>query len=34
MDSDKDRYAFAWQSSTDRLTRPMVRNDAGELEEN
>ncbi|SQC01571.1 NADH-quinone oxidoreductase subunit 3 [Mobiluncus curtisii] len=31
--SDKDRYAFAWQSSTDRLTRPMVRNDAGELEE-
>lgn len=31
--SDKDRYAFAWQSSTDRLTRPMVRNEAGELEE-
>lgn len=29
--SDKDRYAFAWQSADDRLTRPMVRDAEGNL---
>ncbi|MCG2798722.1 MAG: NADH-quinone oxidoreductase subunit G [Cellulomonas sp.] len=29
--SDKDRFAFAWQSAPDRITTPMVRRD-GELE--
>ncbi|EFN92756.1 NADH dehydrogenase (quinone), G subunit [Mobiluncus mulieris FB024-16] len=31
--SDKDRYAFPWQTLRDRLTRPMIRNEAGELVE-
>lgn len=31
--SDKDRYAFAWQSLKDRLTRPLIRNEAGQLVE-
>lgn len=31
--SDKDRYAFPWQTLNDRLTRPLVRNDQGELVE-
>ncbi|WP_062299027.1 NADH-quinone oxidoreductase subunit G [Demequina maris] len=30
--SDKDRFAFAWQNLSDRLTRPLVRKD-GELVE-
>ncbi|WP_062518813.1 NADH-quinone oxidoreductase subunit G [Demequina silvatica] len=30
--SDKDRFAFAWQNLSDRLTRPMVRKD-GDLVE-
>ena len=30
--TDKDRFAFAWQSAPDRLTTPLVRNADGELE--
>lgn len=30
--SDKDRYAFPWQSLTDRLTRPMIRDAEGQLQ--
>lgn len=29
--SDKDRFAFPWQSSADRLTRPLVRDENGQL---
>lgn len=31
--SDKDRFAFTWQNQADRLTRPLVRNEVGELVE-
>ncbi|PKQ26757.1 MAG: NADH-quinone oxidoreductase subunit G [Actinobacteria bacterium HGW-Actinobacteria-4] len=31
--TDKDRFAFAWQNMPDRLTRPLVRNDEGDLVE-
>lgn len=31
--SDKDRFAFTWQNQPDRLTRPLVRNEDGELVE-
>lgn len=31
--SDKDRYAFPWQTLRDRLTRPLIRNESGELVE-
>lgn len=30
--SDKDRYAYKWQSSTDRLTRPLLRDENGQLQ--
>lgn len=30
--TDKDRFAFAWQAAPDRITTPLVRNAAGELE--
>ncbi|MDC7122244.1 NADH-quinone oxidoreductase subunit G [Cellulomonas fimi] len=30
--TDKDRFAFTWQSAPDRITTPLVRNAAGELE--
>ncbi|MFH5822018.1 NADH-quinone oxidoreductase subunit G [Georgenia sp. AZ-5] len=29
--TDKDRFAFTWQSAPDRLTLPLVRDDSGEL---
>jgi NADH-quinone oxidoreductase subunit G len=31
--TDKDRFAFAWQNLDDRLTRPLIRDDAGVLVE-
>ncbi len=31
--TDKDRFAFAWQDLDDRLTRPLVRDEAGVLVE-
>ena len=31
--TDKDRFAFAWQNLSDRLTRPLVRGEDGELHE-
>jgi len=31
--TDKDRFAFMWQNLDDRLTKPLVRNEAGELVE-
>lgn len=31
--SDKDRYAYKWQSLTDRIQRPMVRDQEGKLVE-
>ncbi|KRD44327.1 NADH-quinone oxidoreductase subunit G [Cellulomonas sp. Root930] len=30
--TDKDRFAFTWQSAPDRITTPLVRNADGELE--
>ncbi len=30
--TDKDRFAFTWQTAPDRITTPLVRNAAGELE--
>src|SRR5690606_17850847 len=29
--TDKDRFAFTWQSAPDRLTTPLVRDESGEL---
>jgi NADH-quinone oxidoreductase subunit G len=29
--TDKDRFAFAWQSAPDRITTPLVRDETGEL---
>ena len=31
--TDKDRFAFAWQNLADRITRPLVRGEDGELHE-
>jgi NADH-quinone oxidoreductase subunit G len=31
--TDKDRFAFTWQNLDDRLTRPLIRDDAGVLVE-
>src|SRR5690606_7576784 len=31
--TDKDRFAFTWQSAPDRLQRPLVRDASGELVE-
>ncbi|WP_062070073.1 NADH-quinone oxidoreductase subunit G [Demequina sediminicola] len=31
--TDKDRFAFSWQNLNDRITRPLVRGDDGELHE-
>ncbi|WP_061963437.1 NADH-quinone oxidoreductase subunit G [Demequina aurantiaca] len=31
--TDKDRFAFKWQNLDDRLTKPLLRNDEGELVE-
>lgn len=31
--TDKDRFAFSWQNLDDRLTRPLIKGDDGELRE-